>query len=153
MNLLLGKAKSAYTEQQRESSFLNEENSIFWNWLHFGGKLVVGWPFLSHPWHLLRKRVPTQCLLSSKKWKRKMEKETLGKLEIFPTLCLFHLILATNLPIPGSVSGHASAGGLQIQFHGAHSQMDHSTLFTLQGRVHSIFFLKIQNLEWRLLQN
>ena len=69
----------------------------------------------------------------------KKEKETLGKLEIFPTLCLFHLILATNLPIPGSVSGHASAGGLQIQFHGAHSQMDHSTLFTLQGRVHSIF--------------
>ena len=30
MNLLLRKAKSAYTEQQRESSFLkNEENSIF----------------------------------------------------------------------------------------------------------------------------
>ena len=149
MNRLLGKAKSAFTEQERESSFLNEENSIFWNWLHFGGKLVVGWPFLSHPWHLLRKRVPTQCLLlSSKKWKRKNGKGNAWEIRNLPTLCLFHLILATNLPIPGSVSGHASAGGLQIQFHGAHSQMDHSTLFTLQGRVHSI-----QNLEWRLLQN
>ena len=64
---------------------------------------------------------------------------------------------ATNFLLPGAVFGNPSACGLQIQFRRAHSQMDHSTLFTLQGIFHSIpsnlLFPFILNLaSWNLSQ-